>query len=140
MHDLPQLLKRAHFAVRHALDNALAKYGLTSAQLDILIRVGNHTCIEHRALLDEVGVSSPTLTRLVDTLVESGFIARQISEDDSRVKELSMTEMGRTLRERLMEDYPAFSAQLGAGFSPAEMLMLNELLSRLIANAEDITE
>lgn len=136
MHDLPHLLKRAHFIFRQGIDAILAEYGLTAAQMDVLQRVAECECAEHRALQQQMGVSSPTLTKLVDSLVESGYLQRQVSDSDARVKVLVTTEKAMALKEQLDGTCSRFIERSLCDFSPAERLLLVELLQRLIDGAE----
>ncbi|MEO1289176.1 MAG: MarR family winged helix-turn-helix transcriptional regulator, partial [Chloroflexota bacterium] len=76
MNQIPHLIKRAHFAFRQEMDTLLADYDLTSAQLDVLARVASCECAEHRSLLQDMDVASPTLTKLVNQLVNSGYLER----------------------------------------------------------------
>lgn len=136
MQNLPHLLKRAHYAARQAIDAALAEHGLTAAQLDVLARVAACECAEHRSLLQDMDIASPTLTKLVNGLVESGYLERQISPDDARVKVFVLTEAGLALQQRVRGTYATMLDQFFVGFSPAERLLLLELLQRLLTNIE----
>ncbi|MDJ0756406.1 MAG: MarR family transcriptional regulator [Ardenticatenaceae bacterium] len=138
MQNLPHLVKRAHFSVRQAIDNSLAVYDLTSAQLEVLSRVANCSCMEHRALLQDMEVASPTLTKLVDGLVERGLVKRAVSPDDARVKLLELTAAGKGVHQEMNSFYQPFLERLLSDFSPAERLLFGELLERLIANADQI--
>ena len=140
MQDLPHLLKRAHFAFRQKLDDTLAEFGLTAAQMDVLMRVAQCECAEHRTLLQDMDVASPTLTKLVNSLVDSGYIERQISEEDARVKVLVMTDTGRELQHQVAQKYPSLLEGVLVGFSQAERLMFSEMLNRLLDNIEESSE
>jgi len=136
MQDFPFLLKRVHFAFRQALDEVFAEYGLTTAQLDVIARVAKCDCAEHRTLLKEMDIASPTLTKLVNSLVDDGLIERQVSPDDARVKILILTDKGCDLYQQLQDAYPKFVEPFLDGFSEAERLMFREFLTRLADNIE----
>ncbi|MEL6148555.1 MAG: MarR family transcriptional regulator [Chloroflexota bacterium] len=138
MNDIPRLLRRAHFAFRQATDRMLTDYDLTSAQLDVLQRVAQCECAEHRTLLQDMEVASPTLTKLVNSLVDAGYLERRISPEDARVKQLVLTETGHALQAEMIEKYQGAMDCILDGFSPAERLMLSEMLKRVIANIEQV--
>ncbi|MEM6281730.1 MAG: MarR family winged helix-turn-helix transcriptional regulator [Chloroflexota bacterium] len=138
MNDIPHLLRRAHFAFRQATDRMLTDYNLTSAQLDVLQRVAQCECAEHRTLLHDMEVASPTLTKLVNSLVEAGYLERQISPEDARVKVLMLTDAGHTLQADLVDNFQGAMDCMMDGFSPAERMMLSEMLRRVIANIEQV--
>jgi DNA-binding MarR family transcriptional regulator len=77
-----------------------------------------------------------SLTRLVDQLVERGFVARSRSETDRRVVTLSLTPRGRLLVEALAPKVMNFWNELLSGFSHAEVDTLINLLTRLVLAAE----
>jgi MarR family transcriptional regulator for hemolysin len=128
-------LKHAHLGVRKLLDETLAEYGLSAAQMEVLGPIAcSSNGIEHRALLDLLGVTSPTLTNLVDGLVERGLIERRIGSEDARVKLLHVTRKGQKLWEKLDGLAETFTERLLSGFSPGEVALLTELLKRLAQN------
>jgi DNA-binding MarR family transcriptional regulator len=134
--DLPHLLRRAHFACRQAMDNKIAEYGLTFAQLDVLRRVAACECAEHRSLLQDMEIASPTLTKLVNGLVESGYLERTVSPQDARVKQMTLTESGQVILAQLIDERPKLMAQFVEGFTQDETHSFLEMLNRVINNAE----
>lgn len=138
MTEIPHLLRRTHYAMRQVIDSALADYNLTASQYEIMSKLGECNCLEHRELLDALDVASPTLTKLVNHLEGAGYIEREKSTQDARVKLIALTENGRSLCETIQEKYPEFIKQLLHDFSPAEHMLLAELLERLASNAEAI--
>lgn len=56
-------------------------------------------------LIDRVIISNSGMTRLIDRLVEEGFVARQIHEDDRREVYVSITRAGSDLVHKLMRNH-----------------------------------
>lgn len=135
--DLPHLLRRAHFACRQAMDSKIAEYGLTFAQLDVLRRVAACECAEHRSLLQDMEIASPTLTKLVNGLVEGGYLERTVSPQDARVKQMTLTESGQVILSKLIDERPRLMAQFVEGFTDDEIPQFLEMLHRVIDNAEN---
>jgi DNA-binding MarR family transcriptional regulator len=77
-----------------------------------------------------------SLTRLVDQLVERGFVTRERSESDRRVVTLALTPHGRKLVEAMAPKVMDFWNGLLAGFTHAEIDTLIALLTRLAVAAE----
>lgn len=136
---LPHIIKRAHFAIRQTLDNELAKHGLTSAQGDVLMRIADCECAEHRSLLQDMEVASPTLTKLVNSLVDSGYIKRGVSPNDARVKVLTLTKDGKAIHQKLRNAYPGYLTQFFKDFTAEEREQLTDMLTRLVENIENAT-
>jgi DNA-binding MarR family transcriptional regulator len=77
-----------------------------------------------------------SLTRLIDQMVERGFVTRTRSETDRRVVTLALTPRGRDLVETLAPTVMNFWNGMLAGFSHAEVDTLINLLTRLVLAAE----
>jgi DNA-binding MarR family transcriptional regulator len=129
-------LKRAYFAGKKAYDEALAEHGLTATQLDVLRRVWQQDAIEQRELQTAMRVASPTLTGVVDRLVEAGLLERRPSPDDARVKTLHLTDAGLAISDKLGAINERAETQLLRGFTPAEVALLRQWLERMAHNSD----
>lgn len=137
MHPSIGALKRAYHAARKELDDQLAPHGLTSAHLFILDHLLAQGPTEQRRLQELVGVTSASLTRVLDVMVERGLVERRPSEEDARVNWVVPSERGLELRERLLQIQADFSRQFLRGFSPAEATLLADWLVRVARNLDE---
>jgi DNA-binding MarR family transcriptional regulator len=80
---------------RH-VDVALATVDLSSAQYRMLVQLARGTEASS-ALAEKLAVSAPSVTTVVDGLVQRGAVERTHSMEDRRRIELALTESGRTL-------------------------------------------
>jgi DNA-binding MarR family transcriptional regulator len=134
-------LKRADQATRNAMDEGLAPYGLTSAQLDILLFLDLNGEVAQRDLQAALGVTSATLTRIIDGMEAHGFVARRPSEADARVKCVSATPKGCAVLDELhAKEEESFLARFAAGFAPDELRLLTSWLNRIAANMGDTSQ
>lgn len=134
-------LKRANQATRNVMDERLATYGLTSAQLDILLYLEMRGDSAQRDLQAALGITSATLTRILDGMVARGFVERQASETDARAKSITITATADELLCRLAEEEERiFLARFAAGFNEHELQTLTTWLQRLAANMGDTSE
>lgn len=129
-------LKRAYFAGKKAYDEALAEHGLTATQLEVLRRVWQQDAIEQRELQTAMRVTSPTLTGIVDRLVEHGLLERRSSPDDARVKTLHLTDAGLAISDKLGAINERAEARLLRGFTSAEVALLQQWLERMARNSD----
>src|SRR3954463_5791312 len=88
-----------------------------------------------RALAAELRCDASNVTWLVDRLESRGYVERQASPDDRRVKTLSLTPAGRDARARITECMRTPPAPLLA-LSVAELTTLRELLERCGADRQ----
>jgi DNA-binding MarR family transcriptional regulator len=130
-------LRRASLAMRKAVDEELHAHGLTGAQFEVLRQLWQHDGLELRSLQERLGITSPTLTGIVDGLVGRGLVERRLSLEDARVKQLCLTPQGQSMNERICGAIEQVNARLLAGFTPAEAALLKDWLRRIVVNAGD---
>jgi MarR family transcriptional regulator for hemolysin len=83
---------------RTLIDERLAHTGLTAARWTTLLQLSR--CdgpVSQRDLAARVGIEGPTLVRLLDALERQGFIERQLTADDRRVKLVRLTKAAKPL-------------------------------------------
>lgn len=91
-------------------EDVFRDHGLTHTRYNVLriLRGGAETGLPHTTIAERLLVSSPDVTRLVDRLVDAGWVERQRSADDRRVVLHRLTAAGRELLDDL--DAPLASA------------------------------
>jgi DNA-binding MarR family transcriptional regulator len=127
-------LRRATLAMQRAFQEELSNQQLTGAQFEVLRNLWQQDGLEQRALQERLGVSSPTLTGVIDTLVERGLVERRLSPDDARVKQLFLTPGGCAVERPMGEAMSRVEARLLNGFSPSERRLLADWLQRIAGN------
>jgi MarR family transcriptional regulator, transcriptional regulator for hemolysin len=85
-------------------------------------------------LQEGLGVTSPTLTGVVDTLVERRLVERRLSPEDARVRQLFLLADGRALEQEMGSAIERVQARLLEGFSGAEQALLRDWLRRMALN------
>jgi DNA-binding MarR family transcriptional regulator len=74
---------------------------LTLAQLQTLRYVWLHRCVRTGDLMEGLAVTFPSATNMVKRLVEKKLLHRRVSPEDRRQIEITLTEQGSQLIERL---------------------------------------
>jgi DNA-binding MarR family transcriptional regulator len=93
----------------------------------------------NQAQLSKVlGVTSPNISYLVDSLEVEGLVERRPGEVDRRSTDVALTPAGRALCEELVPSAVQFTTDLFAGFSDIEKQQLNDFLERIQASAESL--
>jgi DNA-binding MarR family transcriptional regulator len=88
-------LKRAHHSVLRITRSALASFGLTAARFDLMYVVHERRGVRQRALRRSLGVSAPTVSRMVASLEELGLLRREPTFGDRRQRTVRLTVAGR---------------------------------------------
>ena len=115
---------------RHA-----AAYGVTDAKLAVLDMLS--CCADGGACLyavgDELGVSRPNVTKLVDGLERSGLAERRRHPDDGRMVRAELTDDGAALADEALPGRVERMAGFWDRLDDDELGALTELLERLAA-------
>ena len=138
MTNAPRLNRQLCFAMYSASRAATKAYrplledlGLTYPQYLVMLVLWEEDPRSVRALGEELGLDSGTLSPLLKRLESLGLVARQRSAEDERRVEVHLTAEGAALSEKAR----AIPQRLAdaAGLTPAELDQLRETLSRLSA-------
>ena len=132
------VINRLFFFVFKELDDRynrhLADFGLNSTAFLALAMLYSGEGIRFNPCdLSDALVSSRTnVTRLTDELVGAGWVARQASTEDRRRVELSLTEAGAALVERVLPVVWDLIRAQWSDFSPEEVVEFDRLLRKLL--------
>jgi len=128
---------RAH--IDAALDQVFAEHGLgasTFAVLVTLARVDDGTGVTQRRLMDELDLTSGTMSVRVDRMVETGLVIRSADPESKRNSLVSLTPRGRELAERVIPAHLDNEARMLAGLTDDERGLLAGLLRKLLVEFE----
>jgi len=118
-------LARVFQKVNRATNEYLRVQGLTTAQFDILARVGAAEGITQQELADSLLVTKGNVCQILDRMEHRGLITRR---QDGRVNRLFLTDTG---RRRFAEVVPAQEALIVRQFSTLAPAAQAELLALL---------
>ena len=112
-------------------NNFMARYDLTMPQFNILrILRGAGTILSVNTIKERMIEKSPNTTRLLDKLIEKGFISRARCEKDRRVVYVEITEKGLGLLKGIDEALE-FETLIPKKLSETECEQLSNLLDKL---------
>lgn len=113
-------------AARH-----IASLGVTPAQFDVLVTLGDTAGLTIKALGAEALISKGTLLPVVERLEARGLVRRRKGEQDARQTIVSLTEAGQALYERIFLPHVAYMAPYFEALTPEERDRLVALLAKL---------
>ncbi|HTH71504.1 MAG TPA: MarR family transcriptional regulator [Candidatus Saccharimonadales bacterium] len=133
---------RAGTASAAALEAALADTGVSQSEYDVLVNVatGPKEGLRPTELADRVLITKSGLTRLLDRLVERGYIERRACASDRRGQLIVLTTDGRRAFRRAAPNVVrAIGTLFGDRFSEREVTDLRLTCERIAAAAEAMT-
>ena len=95
-------IKAAQRELERRQNEAMRPLGLTGAQADALVVIGQAGPLSLNELGDLLIAEAGHPSRLVDRLVEAGLVERHTARDDRRRIELMLTSKGRRLEKRII--------------------------------------
>jgi MarR family transcriptional regulator for hemolysin len=121
-------------AVGAAFNGALAAEGGSAPTWLILNALKHGRWTAQLDLARSLRIESPTLTRHLDNLEQSGFVVRKPSDTDRRAVRVELTPAGEEAYERMLTAVIAFNRRLQTGIGHEELRQFESLLDRLAAN------
>lgn len=116
-------------------NNDLARLGMTSQQMDILLFIyRRENSFNQKSLEEEFHLKNSTISGLLLRMEKSGLIKRQISPDDSRNKIVSLTKKSLDIIDDLMKRKKENEKIILKDFTEEEILSFKEYLSRAEKN------
>ena len=119
-------------AWRQALDRRLKYLGVSQASwLTIAVAAKARAPLSQSELADRLAVEGATMVAMVDRLVKAGFVIREPSTTDRRVKRVVLTPAGNLLYDKVLAEAAGFRKELLANMDPKKLLVATELLESL---------
>ena len=129
-------LSAASAAAARSLDAHAAEYELSDARLEVLaVLCDQEQCCLHE-LGDELGVTRPNITKLVDGLEACGLVERIPHPHDGRMVRAVLTERGAAVARDAIPGRRKRLAECWSALSDEELDTLASLLERLTPDSE----
>ena len=124
-------LARVSTAFKNSLERRMGVIGLHGGQIFILIELWNADGRTQVDLARSLGVSAPTINKMVKGLIEIGLVTRDRLVDDGRSTRIFLTTRGFTIRKEIEEQWLELEEYCLTGLTETEKLVLFELLGKL---------
>ena len=121
------------------LTPVFAEVGLGNGDFDVLAalrRAGEPFRLTPGQLAGTTMVTSGAISKRLDRLEQAGLVARSVSAEDARSREIALTARGRELVDDVVVRHWANEERLLAPLSPAERATLVGLLRTLLVHVE----
>src|SRR5437762_14094529 len=130
-HEAQKLFFEIGMDQRARVGTALTELGLTFAQAHALRLLDPERPLPMSALAERLFCDASNVTGIADRLEARGFVRRQSSEGDRRVKALTITPAGTKLRKQVME-LMSQPPDAIAALSEADQRALRDILARAV--------
>lgn len=113
-----------------------AEHGPQSRDVVVLDALAGQDAPSQQDLARRISVNRTIMVRLIDRLEDAGYVTRTRNPANRRTYVLSLTSSGRAALTGLRQEVARRDERITAGLTPAEQRRLNELLSRLLPEAQ----
>ncbi len=121
---------------RTARARTLLRHGIFAGQDNLLKCLAQGDGQTMGALAHSLGVSPPTITKMVTRLAAQGMVRREDSKLDSRLCHVFITEAGKLLIEKIDNARAKAEAKALDGLKDKDVKRLGKLVDRLLDNLE----
>lgn len=126
---------RARRTIVEAIDKELAPLDISHAQWIVVMLLGDGTASTAAELCKILIYDPGAMTRLLDRLEKKGVLRRLRTGADRRAVRLELTAEGSKLYPRILDALVQVYNRLLRGFTKNEVRQLEQLLTRMAANA-----
>ncbi len=116
----------------------MGQYQVTASQGYTLLALPENESITMNALSESMGLANSTMTRMVDQLVDKGFVRRTTDDGDRRVVRVGLTGQGREMRRNLEQALQYFYGLVLDEIPQEERQVFLQVLKRVVAAIEKV--
>ena len=132
--DIRELLDKISARMRRDYSESLRELNLYVGQDNLLNRLWLGDGVTQMQLSEHLNCEPPTVTNMVKSLEQNGFIYRKRDELDARVMRIFLTETGKELEGPIKTKWSQQQGKLLNFILPEERLMLRRLMKQMESN------
>jgi DNA-binding MarR family transcriptional regulator len=133
---IPYLLNQATNTLNQRFKKALKTHRLSISQWRVLALLSTGPNLPLMEIAARTAIDQPTLSRIVDQLVEQGLVTRAPRPSDGRFLEISLRPAGEAILERVWPIAQQHTQRALTGFSAEEEGALRNFLKRILSNSD----
>ncbi|AIQ52923.1 MarR family winged helix-turn-helix transcriptional regulator [Paenibacillus sp. FSL R7-0331] len=132
--DIRQSLDRISSQMRRDYSESLRELNLYVGQDNLMYRLWLGDGITQMQIREHLKCEPPTVTNMVKSLEQNGFIYRKRDEQDARVMRIFLTDRGKELEKPVEIKWKQQQEKLLKSVSPEDRLLLRQLLKQMESN------
>lgn len=132
--DIRQSLDKISFQMRRDYSESLRELNLYVGQDNLLSRLWSGDGVTQMQLSEHLKCEPPTVTNMVKSLEQNGFIYRKRDKQDARVMRIYLTDKGKELEKPVEFKWKQQQERLLSSILPEERLILRDLMKRMERN------
>lgn len=130
------VLNRTAFSSKVSFNKKLKKYNISPEQWSVIYRIVENPGISQKELSDSTYKDQGNLTRMIDKLIDNGFIEKMIDENNRRSIKLFPANKAIEFSEEIIPLSILHNETLVDGFTSDECEILLNLLNKVYKNIQ----
>ena len=124
------LFNQVFNAYRANLETELNKINLHSGQIFVLICLWKSDGLSQTDIARELNLSTPTVNKMIKSLIEGDFITSKKSENDGRATEIFLTAKGLEIQSDVAEIWKSLETDIYSNLTETEKMIFLQLLEK----------
>lgn len=136
------LIRRLNQLSHHVFSKRMAEAGvdLTSVQFAALDAISANPGIDQAGVAASIAYDRATIGGVIDRLESKGFVARKVSKQDRRAREVRLTERGEQAFADILPVVSDLQDEILSGLDEKERETFLQLATKAIRNAPDMIQ
>lgn len=134
---IASITSRSAKKLADCFEKRLNYYNITRTQWIALYYISINNMITQKQLADKMYLKEPTVVRMLDKMELIGWVIRVNSEDDKRIKLLSLTDKGQKIETEMLDIAEKFRNDVISDISPEELESYKLVLNKMLSNIEN---
>ena len=130
------LVRDAHRAFQHLLEQRIAPFGVTRGQWYFLRVLWTEDGLSQRELSSRVGMMEPTTVIALQSMEKAGLVRRERSAQDKRKAQVWLTPKAQKLKRRLLPVARRITMRARDGVTKREFARFRDVIARMTANLD----
>ncbi len=132
--DIRELLDKISSRMRRDYSESLRELDLYVGQDNLLHRLWSGDGVTQMQLCEHLNCEPPTVTNMVKSLEQNGFIYRKRDQKDARVMRIYLTEEGKELEKPIEAKWRKQQEKLLNSILPEERMLLRRIMKQMESN------
>lgn len=134
---IASITSRSAKKLADCFEKRLNYYNITRTQWIALYYISINKMITQKQLADKMYLKEPTVVRMLDKMELIGWVIRVNSENDKRIKLLSLTDKGQNIETEMLDIAEKFRNDVISDISPEELESYKSVLNKMLSNIEN---
>lgn len=134
---IASITSRSAKKLADCFEKRLNYYNITRTQWIALYYISINKMITQKQLADKMYLKEPTVVRMLDKMELIGWVIRVNSENDKRIKLLSLTDKGQKIETEMLDIAEKFRNDVISDISPKELESYKSVLNKMLSNIEN---